>query len=470
MYQTRGAYDSAGGWQYSGGTLNLLTPLLTGEAGSVNRIKAGDAINLAMPAGAQAGAIRGLGAELGRGPAQHRRPHRPAFGQGGAARRPALVLTGQAQLDLAGRPVPFEELTKYSWGGEAILESRHGDITQAAGSVIDLSARYNRAGRLTAIALDPGAGRVDLQGRILGSASGDYETGGSRVPYAQGAVDIRAQQLDFTALNQRLNAGSVYGARSFQIKRGDLTIGDEVRAREVNISVDAGSLTVAGRIDASGVSVGSIRLSARDGLRLASNAVLDAHGTTLRVDSYGQIIDAPNRAIVELKAGQGTLRLDGGARIDLRAGSDDPRQDGKPRGTLELNAPRLNGARGGDIDIEARGPLDIRGARSVAVNGVWVDRSATPAPKPLPPASPIRSSTRTTWTACTTTAAPSSPRRWPTPAWSTASWPACAPMPTRCTCAPASRSAAPRPTATWWCRATWTCPATATPASTRTPR
>ena len=382
----------------------------------------------------------------------------------------ALVLTGQAQLDLAGRPVPFEELTKYSWGGEAILESRHGDITQAAGSVIDLSARYNRAGRLTAIALDPGAGRVDLQGRILGSASGDYETGGSRVPYAQGAVDIRAQQLDFTALNQRLNAGSVYGARSFQIKRGDLTIGDEVRAREVNISVDAGSLTVAGRIDASGVSVGSIRLSARDGLRLASNAVLDAHGTTLRVDSYGQIIDAPNRAIVELKAGQGTLRLDGGARIDLRAGSDDPRQDGKPRGTLELNAPRLNGARGGDIDIEARGPLDIRGARSIAVNGVWVDRSATPAPKPLPPASPIRSSTRTTWTACTTTAAPSSPRRWPTPAWSTASWPACAPMPTRCTCAPASRSAAPRPTATWWCRATWTCPATATPASTRTPR
>ena len=290
----------------------------------------------------------------------------------------ALVLTGQAQLDLAGRPVPFEELTKYSWGGEAILESRHGDITQAAGSVIDLSARYNRAGRLTAIALDPGAGRVDLQGRILGSASGDYETGGSRVPYAQGAVDIRAQQLDFTALNQRLNAGSVYGARSFQIKRGDLTIGDEVRAREVNISVDAGSLTVAGRIDASGVSVGSIRLSARDGLRLASNAVLDAHGTTLRVDSYGQIIDAPNRAIVELKAGQGTLRLDGGARIDLRAGSDDPRQDGKPRGTLELNAPRLNGARGGDIDIEARGPLDIRGARSIAVNGVWVDRSATP--------------------------------------------------------------------------------------------
>ena len=35
----------------------------------------------------------------------------------------------------------------------------------------------------------------------------------------------------------------------------------------------------------------------------ADGAVLDAHGTVLRVDSYGKIIDSPNRAIVELDAG-----------------------------------------------------------------------------------------------------------------------------------------------------------------------
>ena len=56
---------------------------------------------------------------------------------------------------------------------------------------------------------------------------------------------------------------------------------------------------------------------------------------------------------------------------------------------------------------------------------MWVDRSATPGTETTAAGKPIRSSTRTTWTACTTTAAPSSPRRWPTPAWSTASWPAC---------------------------------------------
>ncbi len=372
VYQARGAYDGATGWQYHGGSITLETPLLTGESASVNRIKAGNAITLNPLVGTPA--PRGLGADLTLDAGTVNINGRIALPTGKIALRAdhALKLNAGADLDLAGRSVLFDDVVKYSWGGDVTLESRHGDITQAAGSRIDLSAHYNRAGRLTAIALDNNAGRVDLQGSILGSASGDYDAGGTRVPYAYGAVDIRAQQVDFSALNQRLNAGQVYGARSFQVKRGNLVIGDEVRAREVNISVDAGSLTVAGRIDASGAGVGSIRLAARDGLRLAGSAVLDTHGTTLRVDTYGKIIDAPNRAIVELSSGTGTLQLDGGARIDLRAGTESARNDGLPRGTLELNAPRLGGSIGGDIDIDARGPLDIRGARSIAVNGVWV--------------------------------------------------------------------------------------------------
>ncbi|WP_454673225.1 filamentous haemagglutinin family protein [Achromobacter pestifer] len=375
VYQSRGAYDPATGWTYHGGTLNLNTPLLTGEAGSVNRIKAGDAIRLASPVGsASAAEPRGLGAELALQAGTLDINGRIALPTGKLSLRAdqALTLADSALLDVAGRPVPFDDVTKYSWGGDVNLESLHGNITQAAGSRIDLSAQYNRAGRLTAVALDDAAGRIDLQGRILGSASGLYDAGGTLVPYAFGDVDIRAQQLDFTVLNQRLNEGRVFGGRSFQIKRGNLLVGDEVRARNVNISVDAGSLTVAGRIDASGAAVGSIRLAARDGLRLASNAVLDAHGETLRVDSYGKIIDAPNRAIVELNSGQGLLQLEGGARIDLRAGVASARHDGLPRGTLELNAPRLGGITGGDINIDARGPLDIQGARSIAVNGVWV--------------------------------------------------------------------------------------------------
>jgi hypothetical protein len=76
---------------------------------------------------------------------------------------------------------------------------------------------------------------------------------------------------------------------------------------------------VNGRIDASGFQVGSIRLAAKGDLTV--NGTLDAHGTGLRVDSYGKIIDSPNRAIVDLTSTEGTLTLGSGANIDLRAGT-----------------------------------------------------------------------------------------------------------------------------------------------------
>ncbi|MRT33302.1 hypothetical protein FGX01_06110, partial [Xylella fastidiosa subsp. multiplex] len=110
------------------------------------------------------------------------------------------------------------------------------------------------------------------------------------VRHRAGSIDIRAQRLgaagalnaDFDALNQRLNDGGVFGARGFQIKQGSLTVGDTLRANDINLSIDGGSLTVAGRVDASGERVGRIRLAARDGLTLAAASVLDAHGTVLR--------------------------------------------------------------------------------------------------------------------------------------------------------------------------------------------
>ena len=80
-------------------------------------------------------------------------------------------------------------------------------------------------------------------------------------------------------------------------------------------------------------------------LTLAGNAVLDAHGTVLRVDSYGKIIDSPNRATVELNAGEGALNLAGGAQIDVRhgtaavAGKGKGEHDGAARGTSSLPTP-----------------------------------------------------------------------------------------------------------------------------------
>ncbi|MCC7683437.1 filamentous haemagglutinin family protein [Janthinobacterium sp. FW305-128] len=399
VYQAQGAYETGKGFQYSGGNLNISTPLLTGEAGSAHSYTSGGALKVAAPAGtAPAAPVKNnaaLGAQLAL--------NGDSVSVATAVVLPSGKLTINAQhdiavadgarIDMAGRKSTFFDVDKYSWGGDVILDSRAGDIGQGAGSVIDLSAENNRAGSLKAVALDGAAGMVDLQGKILGGASGSYDAGGAMVPYKKGSVDVRAQTLgaggapdsQFASLNTRLNEGGVTGARSFQLKQGDLTIGNELKAGEVQVSLDNGRLTVAGTIDASGERVGSIRLAGKHGLTLAGNAVLDAHGTLLRVDSYGKIIDSPNRAMVELNAGEGVLSLAGGAQIDVRhataavAGKGKGEYDGAARGTVELSAPRLgsggsrtdaDAATFGDIAIAAGGGLTIRGAKSIAVNAM----------------------------------------------------------------------------------------------------
>jgi filamentous hemagglutinin family protein len=399
VYQAQGAYETGKGYRYSGGKLNISTPLLTGDAGSVHSYTAGGALTVAAPAGtAPAAPVKntdGLGAQLalnGDSVSVATAVVLPSGKLTISAQRDITVADG-ARIDMAGRKSTFFDVDKYSWGGDVTLDSRAGDIRTASGSVIDVSAENNRAGSLKAVALDGATGMVDLQGKILGGASGSYDAGGTVVPYRKGSVDVRAQTLgaggtpdsQFASLNTRLNEGGVTGARSFQLKQGDLTIGNELKAGEVQVSLDNGRLTVAGVIDASGERVGSIRLAGKHGLTLAGNAVLDAHGTVLRVDSYGKIIDSPNRATVELNAGEGLLSLAGGAQIDVRhgtaavAGKGKGEHDGAARGTVELSAPRLgsggvrtdiDAATFGDIAIAAGGGLTIRGAKSIAVNAM----------------------------------------------------------------------------------------------------
>lgn len=382
VYQRQDGYVTGKGFQYSGGNLNISTPVMTGGAGSVNRITAGGDIRVSAPSGSALPGIGGdaLGAELslsGRNLLLESAVVLPS-GKLSLKAEAQLSLTDAARIDLAGRKVTFNDVNKYSWGGDLILESRNGDIRQASSSVIDLSAKNNQGGSLKATALAADAGVVDLRGSILGGSSGYYDAGGTLVPFKAGSVDIRAQRLgagslsdDFAALNQRLNQGQVFGARSFQLKQGDLVIGDGLKAGAIDVSVDGGTLTVNGTVDASGERVGSIRLAGKQGLTIGGTALLDAHGTRLRVDSYGKIIDSPNRAVVELGSGDGLLTLADGARIDLRHGTAATSgHDGKARGTLELNAPRLGGATAGDIAIDASGSLDIQGARLIAVNGV----------------------------------------------------------------------------------------------------
>lgn len=358
VYQSQAVFGQPG----QGGVLNLNTPLLTGQAGSRLHYKAGDAINVRRPDGqaASTGKVEAaLGAEIRMTAGSVLADTTIALPSGKlvlTATTGDIQLLDGARLDLAGRDTKFFDETRYSWGGDVELESTHGSVQQAAGSTIDISADYNHAGLLKVTALQGG---VALNGTIDGRARhGDKPVDPTM---RNGSIDVRAGTLtDFAGLNRRLTENGVTESRSFVIKTGDLTIGDEVQARHVSISADGGDLTVTGRINASGYRPGSIRLSARDDLTLASTAVLDASGKTLVVDSYGAAIDASNRATVELTSAGGLLTLASGSTLDLSAA------DGVKRGQVELNARRLGGD---DVAIDARGPLAIKGASSLSVNG-----------------------------------------------------------------------------------------------------
>ncbi|WP_219210921.1 filamentous haemagglutinin family protein [Variovorax boronicumulans] len=371
VYRSQGDWDDAAqACHYSGGDLHLLTPLLTGHAGSVNTLKAGGAITAKAPAGSasplpdNATLADALGATLsldaGRGLTLDTAVLLPS-GKLGLSAGDDVRLDDGAQLDLAGRKIDFFDVSSYSWGGEVKLDSRSGNVTQAAASRIDLSAQQNRAGRLTAIAVE---GTVGLAGAIDGRTSGRYDAGGTQVPFAAGTVEVHGLRIDdFAGLNARLSDGGVFGGRSFRLGQGDLAIGDELKAREINVSVDNGHLTVNGRIDASGEQAGTIRLAANHGLTVAGTGVLDARASVLRRDSYGQAIEAPNRAVIEIDAGDGRLLLAPGATMRLDVAGADARY-----GTVALNARRLGGATGHDVDIDAAGALTITGARSIALN------------------------------------------------------------------------------------------------------
>ncbi|MCD9030833.1 filamentous hemagglutinin family protein [Luteimonas sp. Y-2-2-4F] len=339
---------------YAGGDLDLVAPVLTGESGSFMQYRAGGALALTAPAGAMhdPASIDALGAEVRLAGDSVRIDAAVALPSGRLVLEAdrGIALTDRAAIDLAGRALAFFDTTRHSWGGDLVMETADGAIAQAAGSTIDVSAPGHDAGSIRATAMGE-AGAVALDGTLRGAAVAGH---------ASGAIDLRARTLDdFAGLNARLNDGGFFEARGFVVGSGDLTIGDELRARRVSVSVDGGSLTVDGRIDASGEAPGEIRLAARDDLVLTSGALLDARSTRLQTDGRGEAIEAANRGRVQLASAEGTVSLQAGAGIDLRSA------DGVARGRIEIDAPRIGGD---DVAVDAAGALAIRGADSIAVN------------------------------------------------------------------------------------------------------
>lgn len=341
VYQSQTAYGQPG----IGGILNLVTPLLTESAAARLTLNAGGLISILAGGTVAAPAAGALGGQLAVNAASVEIDTNIALpsGQIAITATGGISLGAGARLDVSGRTVGFFDQARSTSGGDVILESTGGSVTQAAGSIIDI-AGDSRAGSLSVSAM---TGSVVLGGTVSATAGG--------------SIDIHTGTLaNFDALNTMLDIGGITARRAFEIGTGNLVVDRTVAANTVAISVDTGALAVSGTIDASGAGPGSIVLAAGNGLTLGAGSLLDAHETALHTDSYGAVIDSENVGHVTLTSTAGTLAIVGGATIDINS------PDGVARGLLRLNAAR-SGA--DDIAVAIPDPITVLGVAETAVYG-----------------------------------------------------------------------------------------------------
>jgi filamentous hemagglutinin family protein len=397
VYEAQGKYTHTGSYVYTGGNLTLDTPLLTTAPGAVVTYSTGGTVTLAGVAGVAAStASGGLGGEIDIDAASINDTTRISLPSGKLVLDASgdVTLGAGAVIDLTGPLVPFFDVSQGSSGGTLQIQSTAGNIVQAAGATIDVSAQSANAGTVSLTAL---AGSVTLDGTLSGGATGtiDYGTDpltGAAVTgtYAGGALDVSALSLgDTLTLNQILYQGGFTLTRDLElagpVAGGTLLVsaGTTLAAQNVSISVDQAALDIEGTIDASGATPGSIRLAGSDGLTLGAASVLDAQGTVLQCASgpcslfgtdtaQNQPVDALNTAHIELTvpttvngaANPAGLTIATGATIDMSS------PDGAARGDLEIDVPRTS-ATSGDANISADGSIAITGAANIDVNAFW---------------------------------------------------------------------------------------------------
>lgn len=262
-----------------------------------------------------------------------------------------VQLGAKAVVDVAGRTVQFYDTSRAAAAGDVEFVSDNGDVALLAGSRVDVSAAAGGdAGKLKLSAVN-GTVRV-ADGSVQGNAPVDAK--GQRGEGAR--VEVDTGTLDsFSALNAALNQGGFDFERQLRVRQGDVSVAetDVVKATTIGMSVDNGSLNVAGQLDASGEDNGRIALFANNDVNILDGARLNAASTGAGA-SGGRI---------EMGTQEGSLNLAAGSALDVSGGN------GGEGGKVLLRAPRING----DTDVAVTA-LDstIRGADSVAIEAVRV--------------------------------------------------------------------------------------------------
>ncbi|MBK7235774.1 MAG: filamentous hemagglutinin family protein [Sterolibacteriaceae bacterium] len=191
----------------------------------------------------------------------------------------------------------------------SVADARH-DVTIKSGARVDVSAAA-AGGNAGTLELSAPAGTVAIGGEIAGAAAAGGE--GGRLTLDAGRI------AGLSAVVARAGSGGFDSALDLRVREGDLNLagGDSLRAHTVRLSADTGKIDIAGRIDASGASGGTIALFAGSDLTLRGSA---NGGRGARLDVHASGAGKDGGSIV-LGSSTGTVELATGSSIVLGAGS-----------------------------------------------------------------------------------------------------------------------------------------------------
>lgn len=265
-----------------------------------------------------------------------------------------------AKVDLSGRLLTIEGQTRALPAGSLTMVSDNGDIGVAENALIDLrAANGGAAGKLTLTATE---GSVDVTGNVLAANVG------ARALDAKVLVDA-ASIADFSKLLTQFD--SFAGAQTYRLRTGNLALGadDTVTAQQVRLEVDAGSLTLNSKIDASGQKGGVIELHARDDISLGHGTELLAKGTADTQTTAGSV---GNGGEVLIASRQGRIQAETADAGSLKAALIDVSGDqvGSVKGEggeVLLSAERIGTT---DVKIDSDVTGVITGAKDVYVSPV----------------------------------------------------------------------------------------------------
>ncbi len=277
------------------------------------------------------------------------------------------------KLSVAGEARTFNDLTKYTSGGQITLTSDQGSVILAGGSTVDVSAAAagGSAGSLTVNAT---SGNFTFDGSTINGQGGLGGTSGS---FSLDMAGIPHQLVDLTTLNTALNLDGFTHERSIRVRNDDVQVGDAATdtaiAQTFNLSVDKGSITVEGKIDASGKTGGTINLEAWGDVNLASGSELTVEGLNFDDAGKGGVITLAAGSETNGVAGPGYVNLNPNSNLILTVDANNSSAEGGNSaalghltGTLHLRAPQTSGK--DDLQIGTIAG-NIVGASSVVVEG-----------------------------------------------------------------------------------------------------